>query len=300
MDPVRFARPGSQRALGCAVYLVVTAVLGCFVGLLVFGCSMAGLGAAGLPEPAAAGLGLVIGLGAVGLLARFAWRDYRRRASLELVLGKEHLELTQGPDRVEIPYGEVETVQLRYNGSLPTLDIEAADGRRVRIPTEIAPFAQVLPVLGARLFPGMAERLERRLQSGQDVPLTDGRARSLLRIVWGVVMILVAPLLIVSIKAAEVGFEFLRLGPARVRQGRRGLRGGFTLTRDGLRPPGEEIRSIPWSDLTALRLDDDGVVLQSLELRRYSASAFAPNYGPLRELLRARLSARPPALPQGE
>jgi len=300
VEAIRFARPGANRALGCVVYLLLAGAGGLFVGLIVFVLGSLGLKSLGLPDLAAvlpAGLAAV---GAVTFLVRLAWRDYRRRGLAEVVLAAEHLELEAGAERIEIPYAEVDVVRRLYDGSLRTLELEAADGRRARLPADIAPYPQVVFILGHRLLPGMLQRLERRLESGQDVPLLDSPGRSLRRMAGGLTMLLFAPLLILSIKGAGWGFAFLRQGPARIRQGCRGLRGGFTLTRDGLRPPGEEMRAIPWSELAALRLDDDGVVLQSMELRRYSASSLAPNFWPVSELLRARLPAMPPGQPKGE
>ncbi|HEX7897292.1 MAG TPA: hypothetical protein VF950_06005 [Planctomycetota bacterium] len=282
MEPVRFARPGGSKALGCLVYGVLTLVLGLAAGLVGLGLAAWAAESAKLSETLQMVAGGAAGLALFALVAWFGWRDFRRRANVEVLVKADALVL----NGVELAFADVETVHLTFDGRLPTIVLETADGRR-RLPAEIAPFERVEPLLVERLLPRMLERFEKELAAGRTVPLRESGARAVGRVLYGVFLLLLAPLMILLVKFQ--GFDALRLGVARIRQGWRGRGGGFTIAADGVLPPGEEARALPWRELAAESLDAHGVTLVSMEGPRVSASRFAPNFWPLSRLIAARL-----------
>jgi hypothetical protein len=289
MEPVRFARAGGSKALGCLVYAVLIPVLGLIVGMLGAALAMWGARSAKVSETWQGVAAGAAGLALFGAVAWFGWRDYHRRAGAEVVLSEDQIEVASGGERVQIRYADVSAVLLRFEGWSPTLEVRTDDGRRRRVPSDIAPFERAEPVLLEVLLPRLLERLERELAAGRAVHVKESGARSVGRIFYGLFLLLIAPLLILTLHHAARGFDALRLGVARIRQGWRGRGGGFTLTSEGVLPPGEEARAIPWRELTAESLDGHGITLVSLEGARVSASRFAENFWPLSRLIAARL-----------
>lgn len=285
MDPVRFVRTGGSKLIGCLVYLVVVLALGTFLGAMGAALAVWGAESAKLSETLQIVAGCAAGLALFAFVAWFAWRDFRRRAYAEVVVSADGLAV----NGAELAFADVASVFLRFEGWSPTIELEAGDGRRRRLPSDIAPFEQIEPLLVQRLLPRMLERVEREFAAGRTVPLRESGARAVGRIFYGLFLILVSPLLMLSIRHLGKGLDAFRLGVARIRQGWRGRTGGFTLTADGVLPAGEEARSIPWRELTAESLDGHGVTLVSMEGPRMSASLFAENFWPLSRLIAARL-----------
>lgn len=287
METIRFARPGSSKALGCVVYALLALALGGLLAILA-----AGLAAWAMEKCSDAvriASASVAGLGVFALIARFAWRDFRRRANAEVVVAPDAIVVASGLGRAEIPYGEVETVLLRFDGWEPSIELRAGDGRRARLPVDLAPLVEVEPYLRERLLPKMLERFEAELGAGRTLDLREGGARAVGRIFYGLFLLLLAPFMIVSIRLMGRGFQALGLGIARIRQGWRGRGGGFTVTAEGVLPPGEEARALPWRELTLETLDEHGVALASMEGPRVSASMFATNFWALSRLIAERL-----------
>lgn len=290
MDTIRFARPESNKTFGCFVYLLVVVALGLFVGLMAAALGVWAAESAKLSEGfqmAAAALG---GLGGFALVARFGWRDYRRRADEEVLVRPDGLVVAGTRTRVELLFADVRTVRLRFEGADPNIELEAVDGRRVRPPVEIAPFESLNPPLLERLLPGMLERFEAELAAGTTVPMRESGARAIGRILWGLTLILlIGPLVALTIRYLLRAPSVFILGAYRIRQGWRGRSGGFSITSDGLLPPGEEVRAVPWRELTLEVNDAHGMSLRSMEGQRLGASLFAENYWALSRLVAERL-----------
>lgn len=289
METLRFERPGGSKAIGCLVYLILVIILGVLLGGI--GAALAGAGAKELKWPEAAQVAAAVlgGFSVFAFIAWFSYRDFRRRANAAVVIGPESLELIAGPERVEFPYAEIREAWIRFEAWSPTFELVAEEGRRRRLPADIAPFEQVAPALVERLLPKLLARFEAELAAGRSVPLREGSVRAFGRIVYGLFMILASPLLFLSIHHMSRGVAAFRVGVAKIRQGWRGRSGGFSIAADGLLPPGEEARALPWRELTAESIDEHGAVFTSLEGGRLSCSILASNFWAASRLIQDRL-----------
>lgn len=284
MEPVRFARAEEDRALGRVTYFLALLALGVLLGLPAAGLGGWVVRQGRLSAPAAWMIPAACAAGAVGLVGWGLYRSFRRRAYGEIVFGSEHLEMDGPDDRLELPYAEVDVVRRVFDGWEPTLELRAADGRTIRVPSDLVPLERSRPLLEERLLPGLQERIDRVLQTGGTVVLAErsGEVAGLLVQAAGLVLLSV-PLLL----APPVLLKGWRTLRDRLASGARGLRGSLRLCRDGLCPPGEPL--IPWTALALARSDDSGLVLRRADGRTFQASSLAENVWPVGGLLRSRL-----------
>jgi hypothetical protein len=179
-----------------------------------------------------------------------------------------------------------------WDGSVLTCALRTGAGKRLRLPGAIAPFPSVQPFLEGTLIAGLAGQVGETLERGQPVSLRESGLRAWGRILYGVFLMPMGVLAILSIKSAGKGFDMIRFGRHLVRQGRRGGQGGFVLTREGPVSSRDPFaRPAPWEEVRPVAVDEDGIVLETSEGQRLSASIHAENFLPVCRWIQGRLDS---------
>lgn len=273
-----FERSGGSKVLSCIKYALVVPILSLGV-FLVIGLPIAiflekwGVPKATLPWFTVGCLLLImVGMGCI------SFRHFQRRVAAQVWIYDDRLEIQQGKERENTPYANVRGVRLDPEGDEPACVLLLEDGRSIHIPTGIAPFAAVRTVLEPTLIAELQRRLALEMEAGRDIVLSDGRCISLCRMMYSVLLLFVAPFLMLRSPTLSAGtFRFAMTG---LRRARRGLRGGFSLVREGIQFPGSFALPLKFDEVKPLAMDEDGIVLQSPKGGVASISSHAENYWP--------------------
>src|SRR5262249_52462515 len=131
-------------------------------------------------------------------VAAWGYRDYRRRAALEVVIDRDCVAIGIDSRRTVLRFEDVVSVRL-----VPTrIDFACVliprSGRPWRLPPEIAPFAVVREPLEATLIPEMVRRLDERIAGGEAVTLRISYGRLLMTASRGFGALLISVLLLVN------------------------------------------------------------------------------------------------------
>ena len=185
--------------------------------------------------------------------------------------------------------------RIKSNGSQQGYLIVPDEGATVSLDPQIVPFEKARPVVEATIMPRLAERIRRQLEEGRTISLREGSFRAWCRIAYGIFLLLLTPLLVLSIRYILIAPDVYRTAILLIRQGWRGRGGGFHLSSEGVvvDPDSEDL--VSWRDVTLSCLDEAGIVMSTLEGGLFSASSRAENFPPVAAWLEARLASAPQA-----
>src|SRR5262245_31222353 len=114
--PARYQRAGSSMAVGCLAYVVVTPFVALFLALFLAVPLVYVLEALGLARDRASAAFLVLlPLFGVGV-ATWGYRDYRRRAALEVVIDRDRVTIDMKSRRVVLRFEDVVSIRLIPTG----------------------------------------------------------------------------------------------------------------------------------------------------------------------------------------
>ena len=165
--PARYQRAGSSKIVGCLVYLAVAPFVALFLALFLAVPIMYALEALGLSRDRASAPFLVLlPLTGVGVAA-WAYRDYRRRAALEVVIDRDRVTIGKDSRRTVLRFEDVVSIRLVPARANIACVLVPRSGRVLRLPPEIAPFALVHEALEVTLIPEMVRRLDERIARGE-------------------------------------------------------------------------------------------------------------------------------------
>lgn len=282
MIPARFQLPVESKVMGCLMYITIIPVVSVFIMLLLFLAVFGVVQWVGLPEQ----VSMVFGLVAFPLIliwvVRFAARDFRRRAGMEVVIDHDRIELTVGGKHREIPLEEIDSVRLvRVQGNMACI-LRLVSRERIRLPEEIAPYSHLLEPLEATLIPHLADRIPSRLGEEQEISLRESEFMGLWLMIRGVMSILFGILLYLSIVLRMGGLPLILGGWLSIGQGRLARRGGFVVRPDGVVPKrsfGDWL--VPWSEIVSIRRNDCGILLQASDGTEISTSSLTHDWWPV-------------------
>jgi hypothetical protein len=229
----------------------------------------------------------LIGVGVAG----WGYRDYRRRAALEVVIDRDRVTIGVDSRRTVLRFEDVLSIRL-----VPTrIDFACVlvprSGRVMRLPPEIAPFALVREPLEVTLIPEMVRRLGERIARGEAVTLRIPPARLLVTMSRGFGALLISVCLLVNPWRILVWVLVVRHAITVIRQSWLGIRGGLIIEREGLRRFSDAPATpTAWDHLERIRSDPVGLVLQSSEGQVLALSSLTDDFWPASRWIDARVS----------
>jgi hypothetical protein len=281
----RFTRTKGSKALGWLAYALAIPVLTLFVGVSVLALAFAGAQALGASDDAAAAVGFGAGVLAAAWIVWWAIRSFRRELSAEVVIELDRIAITRGRQSTVIEFKDVDRVRIRelvYRD--PAFEVATLEGRRVVIPSDVAPFETSLKPLLVTLVASVAQSLESRLQAGEIIVVRQSGAQS----AWQFFQALMAYLMCLGmILKPWVAYRHALHANRLVRLAFRGWAGGIRLSRDEVRGGGLPPVAIPWESVKVSK-NDDGLVLEDESRRRLKLPATVDNYLPVLMMIQNR------------
>jgi hypothetical protein len=288
--PARYQRAGSSKIVGCLVYLVVAPFVALCLALFLAVPLMYGLEALGLSRDRASAPFLVL-LPLIGVgVAAWGYRDYRRRAALEVVIDRDRVTIGIDSRRTVLRFEDVVSIRL-----VPTrIDFACVlvprSGRVLRLPPEVAPFTLVREPLEVTLIPEMVQRLDERIARGEAVTLRILLVRLLVTMFRGFGALLVSVFLLANPWTTLMGILVVRHAIAVIRQSWLGIRGGIIIDREGLRRFSDALATpASWDRLERIRSDPIGLVLRSREGQIFALSSLTDDFWPALGWINARV-----------
>lgn len=289
--PVSYQRPGVSKLVGCLVYAVVAPFVALFLALFASLPLWIGTETLGLSKDLAGGLFLVLLLVSGVVVALWAYRDYRRRAALEVLIDRDVLWTMVGNRETAVRFDDVATIRLTPSGWDFACILLLRSGDTLMLPPEVAPFSGVRDDLDATLIPELVHRLNERLELGESVSLRMPALALLAPSTRALVSLIVGSCLLLSLWRFLLGIRLLGHAVLVLRHAWLGLRGGFVLERRGLRRSPES-PLVPWDRLHLIRSDPLGLVLGSDEGKVFAVSLLTPDFWPALRWVNARLKRR--------
>jgi hypothetical protein len=288
--PARFQRAGSSRVVGCLVYLVVAPFVALLLAIFLTLPITFALEALGVPRERS-GEALLVTLPLVGIgVAAWGYRDYRRRAALEVVVDRDLVTLVVNSRPRVLKFEEVASIRL-----VPTrLDFACVlaprSGRVLRLPIEVAPFKLVRESLDVTLIPRLASRLEERIAGGEATTLRISYLRILMTALRATGAMLMGVLMLVNPWWFAMGILFVNHAIIVMRQSWLGFRGGVVLERDGVRRLSDAPATLTgWNHLEQIQADPIGLVLRSTSGQVFALSALTDDFWPALRWINSRL-----------
>jgi hypothetical protein len=292
MDPVRFERLTKTEApKGCIVYLVAVPAVAFFLWVVLILVVHTALHAFGVPDPTINGINAGLLPLVLAAMIRWAWRDSRRGGRADVTISEDRVDVHSPRHKGRFQVDALRTIRLT-----PWYDDQAVifvpkEGPPCPLPPDIASFDKVRVPLEASVVARLVQQMDEHVNSGQAVHLDDSSVRGLLRIVWGVLMFPLGVACIATLLLAGLGIVLLVSAPHRIRQGWRGLSGGFDLRSGGVAPSSGVVRKvIPWELLTLVKFDEDGLVLRNRRGGTLTLSPSAEEFWPASKWIAERLS----------
>lgn len=272
------------------VYLIagpfLAAFVGVFTGGLIFGICNAGLR---FSESISTTVALIpASLLAVATLW-FAIRDFQRRAFAELIVDGQGVQVRQGRRSSGCSIDGLDGVRLARGGTQFVFSVR--NGRTIRVPVDLVRAADVMPDVERLLLAPLTNRVAADLEAGGVVHIKD---RGWLGLAVGtsgsVLLIAGGALALPTLHFTAQGIGLIARGITGWRQSWRGFRGGFELTREGLRDTrgGAVYR---WDQPLTVRSDVAGIVVQADVGPPLQASPYASHFCEARVLILARTSS---------
>lgn len=304
----RFSRPAESPALAFLVYGILIPVLVPAVVFVLSGVTVEVAGEWGASESVAIVAAAAVGLCSLIGIPLWALRGYRWSVGAEFAFHDDRLEIARGPERMIVPYAEVASFRLVPSGDVTAFRLKTRDGRQVALPESDCTFEEAGVALARGLLPRLKNSLLLDLEEGRTASMRERRSRSAARLALGLLLLAPVPIacILLPVPVLVTGaiffvgllFRAFRGGIRKIRRGRRGLRGGFVASLDGLAisdAPRE--RTVPWRELSIEKFDDDGLVLRSVKGAVLSVSVYAENYLPLSSWIQERVRAEPRSVP---
>ena len=210
----------------------------------------------------------------------FAIHDYRRRAGMEIVIDEEQIVFEAGNTREAIPHAAVREIRtsswIVEHGCILVLD----NGQHYKMPSDIASNVEIHAAFEKYLFPILAARIEKAIAAGETIYVPDNRIRACIQILFGLMLLVSCPIIVIIISFRGQLMEFNLLGPGttRIRAGWYGLGGGFVVSRTGIRSR-RGLREARWNEIASVKNSDCGVEIKTKLGHCYSASVYAANCG---------------------
>ncbi len=209
--------------------------------------------------------------------ARWAVKNYHRRAAMEVIIFDDRVTVNSGQGRIVVPFEGVREIRLRDGSRTGRTCLVVTDsGHTVVFPAEVASFEAVENVLVPRLKPFLEKKLNTTLNAGDAIDVREDVPLSYVRIIGGVVMLCISPMLVIAGKKMVI--QTVDEGMRSIRRGFRGRHGGFVIVTTGMLPA-NDLQRLPiiWTELTLDQLDDDGIVISGAG-HLLSASAHARDF----------------------
>ncbi len=214
------------------------------------------------------------------MLLTLLWciRDFLRRASFQLSIYTDRLEVTRLRQRRSLPFAQIETIQLvRGRGRIACV-IESRNGKRSALPPDVADRDAINETFTKRLVPVLAEKLRCRLAAGETIIISDLRWRAIPRFAGGIAATIIGCLLFIRLDTFTIAVEQLRRNVAYLRQSKRGYKGGFSMSMSGLSALDVSGQVIRWEDVISATEDEAGLVVIGVSGQKLLASPFARHF----------------------
>ena len=278
--PVTLECRAVNKGLGCLSYVLAAPVLILILASLIAVPIALALDANDVAKEVRTGV-LLAGL-SVAVICVSAWccRNYRRRASLRIVIHRDRIFVFRNGQEQTIHFTDVESVRLiRAEAGGVGCVLTMKSGRSLELDPLVGPCAILQQPLGETLIWELAQRAEMQLEIGASLEIRDNRAAARWRLLAGICLIAIGVLLILTVINAIWGVPVTIAGRALYVRGKLGIGGGFTLDRSGVcSGHGQNESWAAWQDLNLVRNDHHGLLLESTGGERCSASLFAENY----------------------
>jgi hypothetical protein len=288
--PARYERARSSKVVGCLVYLVVAPFVALFLALFLAMPIMLALEAFGLDRDRA-GTPFMVLLPVSGVgVAVWGYRDYRRRAALEVVIDWDRVTLGIDSRQRVLRFEDVASICLVPAGIDFACVLVPRSGRVLRLPPEIAPSSTVREPLEVTLVPELVRRLDERIARGEAVTFRIPPGRLLVTMSRGVGTLLMGVLLMANLRRIRQALHVQGRALTVIRQSWLGFRGGLVIEREGLRRLSDApATTSPWSRLERIRSDPSELVLRSTDGQIFAISALMVDFWPALRWLNARL-----------
>jgi hypothetical protein len=290
--PARYERPGSSKLVGCLVYLVVAPFVALFLALFPAVSMILGLEALGVSMAREIGnTAFVVLLPLMGIgVAIWGYRDYRRRAALEVIIDRDRVTIGRGGAEQVLRFEDVVSIRLDPTENDFACVLGRRSGRAWRLPPEVAPFAMARDALEITLIRDLLRRLDDRIAGGEAVALEISSARLLFVACQGVAALLVGVSMLPRPWLIPKGILLLRHATTVFQQVKLGMGGGLVIDREGLRRFAKcPVPRTSWGDLKRVRSDPAGLVLQSPSGEIFTLSTLVNDYWPVLRWINARV-----------
>jgi hypothetical protein len=294
-EPVTFGRKRGSNALGCLTYgLAIVSVLPIFAGVTGGGLFALVAGLAGLQGDAfstailvGSGLAWVVGAG-------FLVLDWLKRASQEVRVHADRLELAQRFSPVALEWSELESIQLWPERDLgdgkvpPHLVLRDAVGRTITLSGNEWPVAEILAPIRERAFPVLARRLAAAVKDGRPLELRPpARWAALFRLAGALLTVVFLAIVVLglvevgkgdtqAVKGILKGLPLVFVGIALYRTGR-SLRRGLVVTSQGVAASDRPHEEVPLAATGALRPAGDQLLVLETEQGPLEVAAASEN-----------------------
>jgi hypothetical protein len=287
--PAVFRRAGSSKLVGCLVYLVAAPFVALFLALFLSVPLMFALEALGLSRESASVPFLFL-LPSCGVgVAVWGYRDFRRRAALEVVIDRDRVTIDLDGRRTVLRFEDVASIRL-VPARIDFACVLISPGRVVRLPPEVAPFGLVRDPLDATLIPELVGRLDERIARDGAVTIRAPATRLVVSMCRAIGALLLGLLSLANPWWFFMGILVVRHAAVVYRQSLLRLRGGLVIEREGLRHPSDAAAiAAPWDRLERVRSDPIGLVLRSAEGRTFALTPLADDFWPALRWINTRL-----------
>jgi hypothetical protein len=285
---VSFRRPGASKLVGCLVYLVAAPFIALFLTIFATIPLMVAVEVYGLSRSILNGtFFLLLPVILIGV-ALWGFRDYRRRAALNVEIDLAGMSISVHAHRTIVPIEDVASIRLYPTGLDFARILGLRSGRLLWLPPEVAPLSAVRDTLESTLIPVLLRRLDERLVRGESIALEVSWGRLVGPICRAYASLLVSHFLLCNPWRFVTGI--LVLGHARrvFQQSWLGIRGGFVLERAGVRRHADA-EIVPWNRLQRVRSDPAGLVLRSIDGKIFELSALTDDFWPILRWINARV-----------
>jgi hypothetical protein len=287
--PARFERTGSSKVIGCLVYLVVAPFVTLFLALFLAIPMMYALEAAGMPRERASTPFIVL-LPLVGIgVAMWGYRDYRRRAALEVTVDHDRITIRVDSRLNVVRFDDVASIRLAPAKTGYACVLATHAGQIVRLPPEIASFAHVEQALELTLIRQLVARLNERIAAGEAEVYRIPTRRLALLMARGLGSLVLGVCFLAGLKPG-LATLMINCGVLVLRQSWAGRRGGLILDRVGVRGLGAtDSAHTPWASLDQVENDAVGLLLRSKDGKVLHLSWLTDDFWPASRWIASRV-----------
>jgi len=184
--PIIFQRHPTNRVTGVAEYAAIVSILTLIISVMLAAALHGTLVAMG-GNADIAGYSMFVLLPIVGIaLTVFAFKDYRRRADVRVVVDVDSIQVRQNQKERSALYEDISDARIIPMWFDEACELKLIDQTCIRLPLVIASASMVREPFEQSLIPVLAVRVAGEIGAGGDITINDDPLRAWARLPWGV------------------------------------------------------------------------------------------------------------------